>query len=309
MNSHNRPLVSFDTRALWKAVEAKRVELGLSPTALIRSINWLSASVLARYKRGERANCQFVNGVLRWLGRSAESFVSGMVDGPECEFPYFGPYAVRWNMAALWESLDEKRSQLGITWEDTATLLGWPQVESLRLEWYGIDIDPAMRIVHWLGKPAASFMYAAEPSPAKPGSAAFRPETANEPFDSLADIYSAAVRGKSDQEIEAFARRSGGFPSICRLVVIGIRWSVLAHDCEVGIILDDGQRWTIRVKDGKNSYKPTAGKAAALLHASPPDFLRIAFQDFDWKRALADARVNVDGDFSNVERLFGIAGN
>ncbi len=110
----NRPaLPSFDYRAVGEAVESRRRELNLTPSGLIRSINWLSTAPLARLGRGEPTTCQHVNGLLRWLGRSPESFSPGMVDGPECRIPDFGPHAVRWNMATLWEAVDAQRTDRG----------------------------------------------------------------------------------------------------------------------------------------------------------------------------------------------------
>ncbi|MGH9280868.1 MAG: hypothetical protein ACRD12_22615, partial [Acidimicrobiales bacterium] len=77
-------VLAFDYRAVGEAVESRRLELGLTPSALIRSVNWLSAAPLARLRQGDSTTCQHVNGLLRWLGRSPESFSPGMVDGPEC---------------------------------------------------------------------------------------------------------------------------------------------------------------------------------------------------------------------------------
>lgn len=166
----NTPVVhAFDYRAVGEAVESRRQELNLTPSGLIRSINWLSAAPLARLRQGGTNTCQHVVGLLRWLGRSPESFSPGMVDGPECRIPDFGPYAVRWNMATLWEAADALRTDRGQSWDEVREATRYSHVESIRLETYGIKMHHAMNVVRWLGQPAATFMFPAELSPARPG--------------------------------------------------------------------------------------------------------------------------------------------
>src|SRR5215218_8571607 len=146
---------AFDYRELGEAIESRRQELNLSPSGLIRSINWLSAAPLARLRQGGTNTCQHVNGLLRWLGRSPESFSPGMVDGPECRIPDFGPYAVRWNMATLWEAVDAQRIGRGQSWDEVREATRYAEVEGIRLVTYGIGMHHAMNVVRWLGQPAA----------------------------------------------------------------------------------------------------------------------------------------------------------
>ena len=205
---------AFDYRAVGEAIESRRQELNLTPSGLIRSINWLSAAPLARLRQGGSNTCQHVNGLLRWLGRSPESFSPGMVDGPECRIPDFGPYAVRWNMATLWEAVDAQRIDRGQSWDEVREATRYAEVEGIRLVTYGIGMHHAMNVVRWLGQPAATFMFPAERSPARPGSAAYRgPERAEaeRSAPSLNQIYLQGTRGKTDQEIVDFARSRGGF--------------------------------------------------------------------------------------------------
>src|SRR4051812_46548250 len=162
----NASVLGFDYGAVGEAVESRRQELNLTPSGLTRSLNWLSAAPLARLREGEPTTCQHVNGLLRWLGRSPESFSAGMVDTPECRIPNFGPYAVRWNMAALWQAVDAQRTDRGQSWHEVREATRYPDVESVRLETYGIAMHNAMDVVRWLGRPAATFMYAAELNPA-----------------------------------------------------------------------------------------------------------------------------------------------
>jgi hypothetical protein len=180
-----------------------------------------------------------------------------MVDGPECRIPDFGPYAVRWNMAALSEAVGAQRTERGQSWDDVREATRYSAVERIRLETYGIAMHHAMNVVRWLGEPAATFMYAAERSPARPGSAAYGgPDRAEgeRAAPSLLQVYLQATRGRTDQEIVDFARSRGGFPSICRTLMLWLRATVAAGDLEVGMDLGDGAPWTFRSSDSRNSF-------------------------------------------------------
>lgn len=195
-------VLSFDYRAVGEAIEARRQELNLTRSGLIRSINWLSAAPLARLGQGDPTTCQHVNGLLRWLGRSPESFSPGMVDGPECRMPDFGPYSVRWNMATLWEAVDAQRNDRGQSWDDVREATRYAAVEGIRLETYGFAMHHAMNVVRWLGQPAATFMFPADRSPARPGSAAYGgPERAEaeRSAPSLHQIYRLSSQSKTDR--------------------------------------------------------------------------------------------------------------
>lgn len=231
-----------------------------------------------------------------------------MVDGPQCRIPDFGPYAVRWNMATLWEAVDAERSKRGQSWDDVSEATRYAAVEDIHMETYGIAMHHAMNVVRWLGQPAATFMYPAQRSPARPGSAAYGgPESAEaeRSAPSLLQIYRLATLGKTDREIVDFARSRGGFPVICRILMLTLRVVVAAGDLEIGMDLGDGAPWTFRSANGKNSFQYRVKKSArSVLHASPADFMRLVFQDLDPEGACASGRVQVHGDTEQVIRLF-----
>ena len=60
--------------------------------------------------------------------------------------------------------MDEKRRQDGLTWPALAATLGCSpnQLTGLRTAKFATGMDLAMRIVQWLGRPAADFVYPAK---------------------------------------------------------------------------------------------------------------------------------------------------
>ena len=59
--------------------------------------------------------------------------------------------------------MDEKRCQARLTWAQLAAILGCTpnRLTALRTAKYATDMDLAMRIVQWIGRPAADFVYLA----------------------------------------------------------------------------------------------------------------------------------------------------
>jgi len=59
--------------------------------------------------------------------------------------------------------MEEKRRQEGLTWPQLADILGCGsnRLTALRTAKFATDMDLAMRIVQWIGRPAADFIYPA----------------------------------------------------------------------------------------------------------------------------------------------------
>jgi hypothetical protein len=172
------PIRPFDSGALYLALDGRRSELGLSWSAVADQIWQLSAdlndrrrdhpispSTLTAMARKPRTSCQHALFMLRWLGRTPESFlVGGPADDTRFALPEAGPdRRLRWAVKLLYASMDEKRRQDGLTWPALAELLGCSpnQLTALRTAKFGTGMDLAMRIVQWLGRPAADFVYPA----------------------------------------------------------------------------------------------------------------------------------------------------
>ena len=169
----------FDGSALYAALHARRVELGLSWKQVADQLWQLSAelndrrrdhpispSTLSKMADRPRTSCQHALFMLRWLDRTPESFLVGIEDGDDHRFalPQAGPdRRLRWSLKLLWAAMDEERRQQGLTWRQLADLLGCTpsQLTGLRTARFATGMDLAMRIVQWIGRPAADFVYPA----------------------------------------------------------------------------------------------------------------------------------------------------
>jgi hypothetical protein len=168
----------FDVAALYAALDDKRTSLGISWTAVARQL-WelsselndrrrdhpISPSTLTNMAKNPRISCQHALFMLRWLERAPESFLAGS-SGDDARFalPVTGPdRRLRWALKRLYASMDEKRRQEGLTWSGLAATLGCTpsQLTGLRTAKFATGMDLAMRIVQWIGLPAADFIYRA----------------------------------------------------------------------------------------------------------------------------------------------------
>lgn len=166
----------FDTLALYQALDARRRELGLSWKGVadqIWELSWelnarrsdhpISPSTLTGMAERPRTSCQHALFMLRWLGRSPESFLGGAnSDQRSFELPEAGPdRRLRWDLKDLSATMDDKRRQEGLTWSGLAAILACSpnQLTGLRTARFATGMDLAMRIVQWLDRPAADFVY------------------------------------------------------------------------------------------------------------------------------------------------------
>jgi len=172
------PIRGFDAGALYLALDAKRVELSLSWTGVADQLWQMSSDLNDRRKdhpispstlRGmatkPRISCQHALFMLRWLGRTPESFLRGATaDDPRFALPEAGAdRRLRWALGLLYTTMNEKRQQEALTWPALASILGCSpnQLTALRTARFATGMDIAMRIVQWLGRPAADFVYPA----------------------------------------------------------------------------------------------------------------------------------------------------
>jgi hypothetical protein len=169
---------SFDAAALYAALDARRIALGLSWRQVADQL-WeqsaelndrrrdhpISPSTLTAMASKPRATCQHALFMLRWLDRTPESFLEGGVaDDPRFALPRVGSdRRLRWNLKLLYQTMDDKRREDGMTWPEVAAALGCTpsQLTGLRTAKFATGINLAMKIAQWTGQPAAHFVYAA----------------------------------------------------------------------------------------------------------------------------------------------------
>jgi hypothetical protein len=174
----DQALQPFDVRALYSALDDQRRNLGLSWQKVANQL-WelssdlndrrrdhpISPSTLTNMAKNPRISCQHALFMLRWLGRSPESFLRAAPgDDERLALPLAGPdRRLRWALKLLYASMDEKRRQDGLTWPALAAILGCSphQLTGLRTAKFATGMDLAMQIVQWIGRPAADFIYPA----------------------------------------------------------------------------------------------------------------------------------------------------
>ena len=69
---------------------------------------------------------------------------------------------LRWDLRQLHAALDEERRERGVTWAALADELGCTPARLTNLKTARFaDMDLAMRVTQWLGRPAAAFIHPA----------------------------------------------------------------------------------------------------------------------------------------------------
>jgi hypothetical protein len=170
----------FDVVELWQAMDVKRKASNLSWSEVTKEITATSSNLVARLGaknhpmsvstirnmlKRRTTSCQHALGMLRWLDEAPEAFVSGELRTRNVSLPSAGPdRRLRWDISAMANALDTERRSQGLTWKQLSAQLvcGPNQINSLRRRRYGISIQLAMRIAHWLNRPSTDFIVAAE---------------------------------------------------------------------------------------------------------------------------------------------------
>jgi hypothetical protein len=109
-------------------------------------------------------SCQYALFMLRWLGRAPEEFLTGpVVDVGDVRLSPAGPDSrLRWDLNELYTALDEARVERGLTWARLAQTLDCTPSRLTNLRTARLaDMDLAMRITQWLGRPATAFIHPA----------------------------------------------------------------------------------------------------------------------------------------------------
>ena len=149
---------TFSIDRLYEAVDEKRRARGLSWQQLAREMGNTSASTLSGISRRRVLEGDGVLQMLRWLDRTAESFLIPPGDGgPPLPVVERGKI-LRFDTRGIYAALDAQRRELGLTWREVADAIGGVAPASLtRLSKGGRTAFPEiMRIVGWLHRPVSS---------------------------------------------------------------------------------------------------------------------------------------------------------
>ena len=100
--------------------------------------------------------------MLRWLSRPPEDFLTGSPrQVGDTALPQAGPdRRLRWNLAEVYEALNEERRARELTWAQLAQELGCTpsrltNPRTARMA----DLELTMRVTQWLRRPAAQFIH------------------------------------------------------------------------------------------------------------------------------------------------------
>ena len=166
----------FDVAGLYAALDAQRSSRGMSWQQVAREINSLfahapvkpiSPSTIIGTRTGGIVEGDGALQMLRWLGRTPESFMPEHLVAAEAgsNLPSLGQNQIlRFAAPAMYSALDAQRMERRLTWPQVASEIGGFSASSLkRLEKGGrVAFPSVMRIVRWLGRPAASFTRASD---------------------------------------------------------------------------------------------------------------------------------------------------
>jgi hypothetical protein len=160
----------FDMRAFHAALDAARQAKGLSWAELAAETNrplegTTSIPIHPATLRGMPSKRSVTSAVvlqaLAWLGRTPESFLTGLATLPETPLPKSGPGRVlRFDTRALHAALNAQRHCRGLNWAQVAAELPGFTTSMLTNLAAGplIGFPRVMLLTQWLGQPAAHFV-------------------------------------------------------------------------------------------------------------------------------------------------------
>ena len=164
----------FDLKALHDALDQRRRSREQSWAAATREINRfrtaghpIATSTISGLESKTQGEGDGILQMLLWLGRTPESFLPGYREANAERFrlrELEREQILRWDTKALHSALDAQRQARGMTWKQVAQEVGgFTPAMLTRLSRGGRTSFPSvMRIVRWLGKPAATFTRASD---------------------------------------------------------------------------------------------------------------------------------------------------
>lgn len=153
----------FDIHALYRALDAQRCRRGMSWQEMAREVGGVSPATLTGLRARSSVEGDGVLQMLRWLGRTPESFVPGHPAAAtgEATLPRADPsQTLRFDAKAIYAALDSRRLERAMTWQQVAKEIGAVNAAGLTRMAQGgrVSFPSVMRIFGWLGRPAADFI-------------------------------------------------------------------------------------------------------------------------------------------------------
>jgi hypothetical protein len=165
---------AFDLRAVYDAMDARRRARQLTWAAVGDEVNrlrtWrrpIAVSTITGLRDKPSGEGDGILQMLMWLRRTPESFVRGMADPKSDRFvsPNLAKGQIlRWDTGALHGALNAQRLARGLSWPDVARELpGFtPGMLTTLAKGGRIGFPRVMRLVAWLGQPAARFTHVSD---------------------------------------------------------------------------------------------------------------------------------------------------
>jgi hypothetical protein len=164
-------MTDFSLAALYSALDTERAARGLTWSAVVsqmsepftqRGSRPLALSTVKGLRTKAAAEGDGVLQMLRWLGRSPESFADGASASAGTPLPAVGQHQVlRLDTRRLHGALNAARVERGLTWAQVADAIGGRTTQSTlaHLSKGGRTGFPnVMRLTRWLGAPLAHFV-------------------------------------------------------------------------------------------------------------------------------------------------------
>jgi hypothetical protein len=164
----------FDLKALYDALDEQRRSREMSWAAVTREINRfkteghpIATSTITGLKNKALGEGDGILQMLLWLRRTPESFVPDFkeADAERFRLPELGGEQIlRWDTKALHSALNAQRQARGMTWKAVAQEMGGftPGMLTNLAKGGRTGFPGVMRILRWLGQPAAAFTRAAD---------------------------------------------------------------------------------------------------------------------------------------------------
>ena len=163
------PDPDFDLRALYDGLDEERRLREMSWAAVTREVNRfvtvlrpIATSTITGLKQKPVGEGDAILQMLLWLRRTPESFVPGIPDAGDERFrlrEMRRGLILRWDTKALHAALNAERQARGMTWSEVARQIGGvtPNTLTNMVKGGRTGFPPVMRMVRWLGQPAATF--------------------------------------------------------------------------------------------------------------------------------------------------------